>query len=364
MKNYKKYILVLGLVLLCSCSKNTVHTSKESLEKQSYSFFDTFDTVVEYVEYTNSKEEFEEHKTYLEEEFKRIHKLTDNFNTYEGIKNVKSINEEARVEPMEVDPDLYNIINLSVDYYKKYSNKNNIAMGLATDTWRKYRDISMADESKAQTPNPEELEKTRDHMDIEKIELNSKKHTVKLLDADMTLDLGSIAKGYATEKVAQDLSGKGVKSAIISAGGNVRTIGTPMDGKRDKWGIGIQNPENAMGKSEEPVSEVLYLGETSVVTSGDYQRFFTVKGQNYHHIIDPDSLMPLNNFRSVSIVTKDSGLADFLSTAVFNLSLEEGKKLVEKTKGVEALWILNDGSLDASKGLESSMKSKGAKSGN
>ena len=90
----------------------------------------------------------------------------------------------------------------------------------------------------------------------------------------------------------------------------------------------------------------------SLVTSGVYERYYTVDGKRYHHIIDPETLMPSELFQSVSIVCKDSGMADALSTSIFNMTLEEGKNLIESLEDTEAFWILNDGTYEYSSGFE------------
>ena len=86
------------------------------------------------------------------------------------------------------------------------------------------------------------------------------------------------------------------------------------------------------------------LADTSCVTSGDYERFFTVNGVKYHHIIDKDTLMPAEYFSSITVITKDSGLADALTTTLFTMSYEDGRALVDSIDGVDVLWISKDGS--------------------
>jgi thiamine biosynthesis lipoprotein len=104
---------------------------------------------------------------------------------------------------------------------------------------------------------------------------------------------------------------------------------------------------------------VIQTNETSIVTSGDYQRFYTVDGVNYHHIIDPVTLMPARYMRAVSIMNRDSALADFLSTAVFLMPYEDGRKLIESIPNCEALWIFDDGSIIATDGMTAVLKDKG-----
>jgi len=115
-----------------------------------------------------------------------------------------------------------------------------------------------------------------------------------------------------------------------------------------------------LGNSEESVLETVFLTDASVVTSGDYQRFYVVGDKVVHHLIDPETLMPGDYFRAVSVITENSGMADFLSTTVFLMPYEEGKALVESLDGAEAMWIMKDGTIQATEGMKSIMKSNGA----
>lgn len=160
------------------------------------------------------------------------------------------------------------------------------------------------------------------------------------------LDVGAVGKGYAVERSAQALVERGCKSYVLNVGGNIRTIGTKVDGSG--WITGIKDPLNPDSK----YAMYLSLTDTSCVTSGTYERYFIVDRVKYHHIIDCETLMPANYFISVSIITKDSGLADALSTALFCMSYEEGKALIEKLENVDVLWIYSDGSLKYTSGIK------------
>ena len=152
------------------------------------------------------------------------------------------------------------------------------------------------------------------------------------------LDLGSVAKGYAGMCAADTLRQNGVTSAILSLGGNVQTVGLKPNGKN--WTVAVTDPLN-------PNSSVctLSVGEGAVVTSGSYQRFYYVGDVKYHHIIHPDTLFPVNTFVSVSIYNTDAGMGDALSTALFNMTLEEGIELIDSLEGTEALWVYEDGTI-------------------
>ena len=138
----------------------------------------------------------------------------------------------------------------------------------------------------------------------------------------------------------------------------MRTGIMPQDGRK-AWGVGIQDPDgNVFGLAD--YVEVLYIHDVSVVTSGDYQRYYEVDGKRYHHLIDPETLMPDTDFRSVSIITEDSGYADMLSTAAFLMPYEESRAFIESLDGVEAIWLFPDGSKEMTDGAKAVAKSFGA----
>lgn len=159
------------------------------------------------------------------------------------------------------------------------------------------------------------------------------------------LDFGGIAKGYAAEKMAQMLKERGVGAALISLGGNIRTVGKKPNG--EKWHIGINSP---VGNG---IVGVLSLDEAAVVTSGSYLRCFERDGEVYHHIIDPASGYPVNNgLVSVTVVAADAALADGLSTAFFVMGKEKAAALAAKL-GVEAVFITED-TISLTSGLKNS----------
>lgn len=357
-KHLKISLIFVLLVILSSCQK------KPEVHKET--FYGTFDTSIDYLSYAKSERDYKEEISLVKSEYQRLNDLYDNFNNHDGIVNVKSLNDMAGKGPVKVEDDLFNIIKFSKDNYEKTNGKLNIAMGNLIAVWTDARtyntgggDITgkMIDEKDMIIPNDKQLEEASKHMNIDDIVLDEANRTVEIKDPMLKIDLGAIGKGYATEIIANKLEEKGVKHASINAGGNVRNIGTPGDG-RDKWGIGIQNPE--LGDSD--FLEVFYIGESSVVTSGDYQRYFEKDGIRYHHIIDPDTHKPGGEFNSVTIVTKDSGLADYLSTSLFLSSKEEAEEILKNYEGVEVLWYSKEKGKTSTDGLRQYMKSEEDKS--
>jgi thiamine biosynthesis lipoprotein len=174
------------------------------------------------------------------------------------------------------------------------------------------------------------------------------------------LDVGAVAKGFATEIIVKEIMAEGFTSGIISPGGNIRVMGKPLDGVRESWGIGIQNPDKIPITDEENLLDTIFVNNTTVVSSGDYQRYYVVDGKVIHHLIDPDTLMPGEYYRAVTIITEDSGIADFLSTTAFLLPYHKSRELINSLENTEAVWVMPDGEIEATDGMKRIMKSHGA----
>ncbi len=161
------------------------------------------------------------------------------------------------------------------------------------------------------------------------------------------IDLGAIAKGYIADKISDYLKSQGVSKGIVNLGGNVLMIGEKEPGT--PWKVGIQNPDGAQNSFIATVA----INDKSVVTSGVYERFFEIDGVRYHHLLDPYTGRPADNgLLSVTILSEESVTGDALSTSCFVLGVEKGLDLIENTKDVEAIFILEDGEIIKSSGIE------------
>ena len=347
-------------LLLCALCLALVLPGQADMNRYSSVFMDTFDTVISLIGFADSQETFDAWSGLVHEQYLYMHKLFDTYNSYEdeGIVSVCTLNRRAAQEPIKVDPILYSLLKFCKSHYELCRGQTNVAMGAVLSIWHDYREAGLNDPESAALPPMEALKAATAHIDIDDLILDDEHMTVYYADPDMKLDVGAVAKGYATEIVAQMLLSGDMNSFIISAGGNVRLGNPPLDGRKG-WGVGIQDPDGAVfGLSD--IVETLFAANTSVVTSGDYQRFYTVDGVNYHHLIDPDTLMPAKHFRSVSIITEDSGLADMLSTAAYLMPYEESRAFIESLDGVEAIWLFPDGTKQMTDGAAKIAKSRGA----
>lgn len=302
-------------------------------------FFDAFDTATELTAFCRDREEFDSLSAGFEEELLRFHRLFDIYDSYDGINNIKSINDAAGKAPVKVDQDIIALLKLGIELYDETGGKVNIAMGSVLKLWRQARVYAANDPEHAYVPDKEKLLAAARHCNIMDIVIDEQAGTVYLADPEMSLDVGALAKDYAIEREAQKLEVEGRDHIAINAGGNVRTIGKKPDGS---WRIGIKNPD--MDSDKIGIASI-ELNGGSIVTSGVYERFFTIGEESYHHIIDGDTLFPEHRYLSVSIITADSGRADALSTALFNMDIKEGRAFIEALEGTEAVWVLNDGSV-------------------
>lgn len=334
-------LLVLAL-LFSACSKEPEKARREA------QFLVLFDTATTVIGYTETEQEFEDMVNLLYDELEVYHELYDIYNDYEGVANVKTINDSAGIAPVAVDQKLIDLLLFSREAYELSHGTVNVAFGSVLKIWHDYREAGTDDPANARVPDMAELEAAALHTSFDDVIIDEAASTVFLKDPDLRLDVGGIAKGYAVERVVQTLIEAGYTDFLMSAGGNVRAVGWKGDGKTP-WKIGIQNPDTA---SEEQELFTVQLTDVSLVTSGDYIRYYTVEGKRYHHIIDPSTLFPADHFAAVTIVTEDSGLADALSTAVYNMPQEEGAALIESLEDTEALWIYHDGTQVKSSGFD------------
>ncbi len=359
------FSLLLALCLLAGCSASSgaagsavsgsaSSAAEGSLQRYSTVYYDTFDTVTTVISYCTSQEEFDTQMEALHADLVAYNQLYDIYNDYEGVNNIKTINDNAGIAPVKVDARIIAMLQEAVKMYTVTGGQTNIAMGSVLNLWHEHREAANDSTLHSTLPTDAELQAAAQHTDIRSLVIDEAAGTVYLTDPDMSLDVGSCGKGYACEMAAQAAEARGLTSALISVGGNLRAIGEKPGGL--PWTAGVEDPKNASStysSTDSYISAVTMDGNMALVTSGDYQRYYEVDGVRYCHLIDPDTLYPATYFSSVSVRTADSGLADCLSTGLFCMSLADGQALVESMDGVEALWYEPDGTIVRSSGWES-----------
>ena len=326
--------LLSGLLAGCAAFQNT------GQKQYTATFMTLFDTVTSIVGSAESEDAFRQTAQEIHDELLEYHRLFDIYNEYDGITNLKTINESAGIEPVRVDERIIRLLVNCKEFYTITGGKVNVAMGSVLSLWHEARKEGMDNPKEARLPDRDALKEAAMHVDLDAVQIDEEASTVYISDPHMQLDVGAIAKGWSVGQVAENAP----TGLLISVGGNVCVTG-PKDKIGSAWIVGIQNPDK-----EEEYLQTICMTEGSVVTSGDYQRSYMVDGKRYHHIIDPDTLYPADYWRSVTIICSDSGVADALSTALFLMSQEEGQKLLDQYDA-EAMWVDTEGVIHYSPGL-------------
>lgn len=291
-------------------------------------YLDLFDTVTVISCYTDAAEEFPSQADIIHDALLEYHQLLDIYNDYEGLNNLKTVNDNAGVAAVEVDERVIDLLLDCKTYYEVTGGAVNVAMGSVLRLWHEAREHTLTDPDDPVLPDMALLLTAAEHCGWDTVEINEQAGTVFITDPLQSLDVGAIAKGWALQRVAQELP----SGILISLGGNVCVTG-PKNEINEPWSIGVNDPSCGT-----EYLCILSMNTGSAVTSGDYQRFFTVDGVDYHHIIDPETLMPSVFWSSVTILCEDSGVADMLSTVLFLTTQERGQTLLDEYNA-EAMWV-------------------------
>ncbi|MDX8411087.1 MAG: FAD:protein FMN transferase [Mariprofundaceae bacterium] len=269
-----------------------------------------------------------------------MQRVEDSFTTHGNQHNtVKEFNAAPVNSPIFLADEVDRLLTLSIDIAQASNDAFTPAIGGLSQLWS----FSSAKPPTAPPP-PADIKRLLAGASSSQIE---KIGTQWLRRHEQTqLDFGGIAKGYAIDRGIAVLRAQGISNAIINAGGDIRAIG--RHGKQP-WKIAIRHPREA-GKI---IGWIPVDGDISIVTSGDYERFFTYNGKKYHHILDPSTGMPAEKSMSVTVVAVSASLADGWSTAMFVLGPKTGMPLAENSEDIEAMWMDGDGDIHLSEGMQS-----------
>ncbi len=294
-------------------------------------YFGSFDTAVTLIAYAPGDAAFEEIDAAFSARLTELHAIFDRFEPHAGVNGLYALNASGGAW-IEIAPELYDLLFLLRGSEAVGRGRVNPALGNLFALWKEYRDAGDS------VPARAELEEAAAHADFSTLELADGR--ARLLDPQMRLALGAVAKGYAAQLLA-DLVADLCPRFLIDAGGNV-VAGEGPEGSA--WRVGVRDPN-----SRESLM-ILGLAHLSAVTSGDYERYYEVDGVRYHHLIDPATLLPGRWMRQATVIAADSGWADFLSTLLFLSPPAEALQIAEELPGVEAILVLNDGAIQMTSG--------------
>lgn len=256
--------------------------------------------------------------------------------------DISQVNMNAGIKPVQVHDDVYYVLETAKHYATLSDGAYEPTIGPLVNLWN----INDEERDRDSIPSNDEIEKMLELVNYNDLELMDDNY-VYLKREGMKLDLGGIVKGYAADEVKRIFAENGIKSAIIDLGGNIYVMGDKGNG--EPWKIGVTNPFEPSGR----FTGLLELTERSIVTSGDYERYFTYQGKRYHHILDSETGYPADSDVSgVSIISERGIDGDALSTTLFILGVDKGLEFIEDMDGIEAIFITRDKKVIVSDGLE------------
>ncbi|MBN2302064.1 MAG: FAD:protein FMN transferase [Lentisphaerae bacterium] len=310
-------VLVLTTMLLAGCS------SSESPVTETWPVMGTFAAIT-----VPATEQYmlKESASVARDTFSTIN---NRFSLFVPESDVSKINASAGQFPVVIQPETRPLLELCMHYAQITDGCFDPTISPLVKLWGFNGGQTLAKE-----PGPDTISRTKQLVEWRRMAISNM--TAVLPVRDMKIDLGGIAKGYAVDECYNKLKILGLTNAIINLGGNMKCMGRPSD--KSPWKIGVQNPFH-----EENLVGILMLRDgLAVATSGNYERFVTIEGKRYAHIIDPRTGRPVSGMAGVTVVSRSATEADVMSTALFVMGLKGAREVLSKVEFCEALFILDE----------------------
>ena len=271
----------------------------------------------------------------IEAVMQEMHRIDRLMSPYKENSELSAVNREASMRPVSVGSELMHLIKCST-YFSQLSNGAFDITYAAVGRLYDYRQHIR--------PSAAQLDQALAAIGYRNLILDQQARTIRFAVPGMCIDLGGFAKGYAVDNAARLLAERGIRHANVSAGGDSRVIG---DRRGRPWMIGVRDPDR-----EGKVVAMLPLIDTSISTSGDYERYFEEDGVRFHHLIDPATGRSPHAVRSVTILAEDGLTTEAFSKMVFVLGVEQGLRLIHAQQGIDAVIVDASGKLHYSAGLQ------------
>ncbi|KGI40380.1 FAD:protein FMN transferase [Clostridium tetani] len=310
------YLIIFSLIfMLVGCNKE-----EKVITKENY----LLDTLIQLKVYGKNSEKA------TNEAMDAISDIDDIMSPTKPTSDVVKINNNAGKDFVKINENTLEVIKTSIKYSKLSKGSFDITVGPLVKLW------GIGTEN-ARVPSKEEIDTTLKLINYENVLIDEKNKSIKLKSPKEAIDLGGIAKGFAGDKAREILENKGIKSAYLNLGGNIVTIGNKTDGT--PWNIGIQDPLSDRGE----YFGIVRVSNKSVVSSGNYERFFIKDNKRYHHILNTKTGYPSESGILSSTIISDKSIdGDALSTITFILGLEKSMEIIENIDGVDAIFVTTD----------------------
>jgi thiamine biosynthesis lipoprotein len=273
--------------------------------------------------------------------FNEIKRLEQLLSTWIPESELSRVNQAAGQRPTTVSHETLEVVQRSLDVTRLTDGGFNIAVGPAVEAWSVME--------RQHVPSKAELQQLMPLTDWTSIQVNDGERTIFLPREGMRIDVGGIGKGYAADRVVDEMKKAGANGGVVALSGDIKTFGA-LPGT-DGFSVGIRHP-----RKDGEVLAIIELKDEAISTAGDYERYFERDGIRYHHILDPRSLEPARECQSVTVVAKEGALADGMDTGIFVLGPQRGMELVERLPNVEAVIVDRDGRMTVSSGLRKRLR--------
>lgn len=330
MKKSKKFIIAIPLAVVLICL-GIIKFNENSRECFKNIFL--MDTIIDLKYYGKNSEKA------MNESINKLREIDNNMSLSKSDSEMVKINNNAGKRSVKVNDGFLNVINKAIYYGRLSDGAFDISIRPVDKLWG----IGTKNE---RIPKEKEIKENLKFVNYKNIETDNFNKTVFLRNKNMAIDLGGIAKGYAADELVKILKENNIKSGLINLGGNIYAY---KKDKNDKpFNIGIQDPKEENGQ----IFAIINVKNKSVVTSGNYERYFIKNGKRYHHIMDPRTGAPSESGIISSTIISDKSIdGDALSTATFILGVKKGMELINSLSGVEAIFVTNDNKVYTSSGL-------------
>jgi len=353
--NCQLFIVCVLCSVLCAISL-TGCTKKDNMFRETRILMDTSCTITA-VSSSETKA-----REAIDAGFARIKELEQLLNYFSSTSEISAINKAAGNNPVKASIETLEVVKKAVEIADYTHGAFDPTIGPLTKLW------GFSGQNPHPTVPPEnEIKNAMKLTDYKKVKINTSTSEIFLEEKGMALDLGGIAKGYATDIAIEAIKAKGIKAALVAIAGDIKGFG--LKPNQQTWKVGIQNPRSNLpappfekggqegilkkgdGELSDDMFATFYLKDKAISTSGDYQRFFMERGKRYHHILNPKTGYPSQGVISVSVIAPDGFITDGLSTGVFVLGPDEGIKLLE-SMGLDGIIIDADKKIFITKNLK------------
>lgn len=276
----------------------------------------------------------------IEEAMQKLNDIDDAMSAFKPDSEISKINMNSGKDFQVVSTGTYSLVKKAVKY-------SELLDGTFDPTIRPLVTLWNIGTNNEKIPSKSEIDKKRELVNFKDILFDNNNTSIKLSKPNQAIDVGGIAKGFAADEVKNIFLKHHVNSGIIDLGGNIFALGNKDDGSA--WKVGIQDPFKSRGE----FIGILNVKNKSVVTSGNYERYFKKDGKVFHHIIDPKTGYPSESeIISATIISDESIDGDGLSTGIYIMGLSKSMKLIESIKGVDAIFITKDKQVFVTSGIK------------